>query len=108
VNLLLLKNRNGRLMLFRNFISFAVFLFLVCQVSLVVRVGRKRAIYIPRSVAEELGIGEGDKMVLEVVDGKIVLTPVKLGGRREFWGEVSVKEVEEVGEEITKGITGGR
>ena len=75
--------------------------------SLVVRVGRKRAIYIPRSVAEELGVREGDKMVLEVVDGKIVLTPVKPRGVKRFWGEVSVKEVEEVGEEITKEITEG-
>jgi len=106
VNLLLIRNGADVIrhpeILFLYCVSF-----LVRQVGLVVRVGRKRAIYIPKSVAEELGLKEGDRILLEVVDGKIVLTPVKLRGVRRFWGEVSVVEVEEVGEEVTKEVTEG-
>ena len=72
--------------------------------SQIIRVGRKRAIYLPKDVAEKLGVKEGDKLLLEVVEGKIVLTPVKLSAPRRFWGEVSVREVEEVGEEITRRV----
>jgi len=76
-------------------------------VSRVVRVGRKLAIYIPKDVAESLELREGDSMILEVIDGKIVLTPVKPVKRHEFWSEVSVREVKEVGEEVTRKVTGG-
>ena len=75
--------------------------------SLIIRVGRKRAIYIPKNVAEELGVEEGDRMILEIVGDKIVLTPVKPRGKQEIWGKVSVKEVEEVGEEITGEVIEG-
>ena len=70
--------------------------------SRIVRIGRKLAIYIPKDVAESLELREGDSMILEVIDGKIVLTPVKPVKRHEFWGEV-----EEVGEEITRKVTEG-
>ena len=97
-----------RLWHLKTIIYFLEVPYLVGQVGLVIRVGRKKAIYIPKSVAEELGIEEGDKLILEVVNGKIVLTPVKPKGVREFWGEISVREVEEVGEEITEEVTEGR
>ena len=73
-------------------------------VSKVVRIGRKRAIYIPKEIAEKLGLEEGDKVILEVIDNKLVLTPISIRGETEFWGEVSIKEVEEVGKEITDKI----
>lgn len=74
--------------------------------SQVIRVGKKRMIYIPKDIAEKLGVKEGDKMILEVIGDRIVLTPVKSRVEQGFWGEVSAKEVEEVGEEITREITG--
>ncbi len=72
----------------------------------IIQVGKKRAIYIPKHVAEEMGINEGDKMVLEVKDGKIILTHIKKVEENVFWGEVSIEEVEEVGEEITRDTLG--
>ncbi|MCD6313197.1 MAG: AbrB/MazE/SpoVT family DNA-binding domain-containing protein [Thaumarchaeota archaeon] len=60
------------------------------------------AVYIPKDMAERLGLEEGDKMVLQLVDDKLVLTPIKPPRMREAWGEVSMKEVEEVGEELTR------
>jgi len=75
-------------------------------VSQIVQIGRKRAIYIPKNVAEKLGLKEGDKVILDVVDDKIVLTPIKTHVEQEFWGEVDVEEVEKTGEEITKRALG--
>jgi len=74
----------------------------------IIQVGKRRAIYIPKQVADELGIEEGDKLILEVKNGKIILTHVKPVEKNIFWSEVSVGEVEEVGEEITRDITGSR
>ncbi len=72
----------------------------------IVQVGKKRAIYIPKHIAKEMGINEGDKMILEVKDGKIILTHIKKVRGNVFWGEVSIEEVEEVGEEITRDTIG--
>ncbi len=41
-----------------------------------IRVGKKRTIVIPKAVAEILGIDEGSKLRLSIVDGKIVLEPI--------------------------------
>ncbi len=70
----------------------------------IIRVGKKRVIYIPKDIAEKLDVKEGDKMILEITGDKMILTPVKSRLPHGFWGEVSVEEVEEVGEAITKGV----
>jgi len=41
-------------------------------------------------------------MILQLVDGKLVLTPIKPPKMQEAWGEVSMEEVEEVSEELTR------
>ncbi len=64
---------------------------------------RKLAIYIPKAVAEQLNISEGDKLLLEVRDGKIILGPIpKLIARRRYWSETTVEEVEAESEELIK------
>jgi AbrB family looped-hinge helix DNA binding protein len=69
----------------------------------VVRVSKKLAIYIPKAVAEQLNISEGDKLLLEVRDGKIILGPMpKLLVRRRYWSEATVEEVEAESEELIK------
>jgi len=78
----------------------------VKQVSQIVQIGKRRAIYIPKNIAEKLGLKEGDKVVLDVINNKIVLTPIKTGAEQEFWGEVDIEEVEKTGEEITKRALG--
>ena len=74
----------------------------------VIKVGKKRAIYIPKHIAEELGINVGDKLIQEVKDGKIILTHIKKVEKNVFWGEVTIEEVEKVGEEITRDLIGSR
>ncbi len=69
----------------------------------VVRVSKKLTIYIPKTVAEQLNISEGDKLLLEVRDGKIILGPVpKLVARRRYWSESTVEEIETESEELIK------
>ena len=70
--------------------------------SQIIRIGRRMAVYIPKDIAERLGLAEGDRMVLQLVNGRLVLTPIKPPRVQEAWGEVSMKEVEEVGEELTR------
>lgn len=41
-----------------------------------VRVGRSRAVPIPKSIAEALGIGEGSRLLLELEGDRIVLRPI--------------------------------
>jgi len=43
--------------------------------TLEVRVGKKRTIVIPKIIADLLNIDEGSRLILEVRDGKIILTP---------------------------------
>ena len=68
----------------------------------IIRIGRRMAVYIPKDIAERLGLEEGDRMVLQLVNGRLVLTPIKPPGVQEAWGEASMEEVEEVGEELTR------
>ena len=70
--------------------------------SQIIRIGRRMAVYIPKDVAKRLGLEEGEKMVLQLVDGKLVLTPIKPPRMQKAWGEVSMEEVEEVGKELTR------
>ena len=53
----------------------------------------------------KLGLKVGDKLVLEVIEGKIILTPIKLKKADKYWREASVSEIEEIGEEITRKIS---
>jgi len=76
------------------------------QTSVTVRVGRRYALYIPKRVAEVLGIEEGDLIAMEVRNGEIRLRPVKRPRLGEYWAEVSPEEVEEVGEELSRGALG--
>lgn len=64
-----------------------------------IRVGRKRTIVIPKSVAEALGIDEGSRLILEVRSGCIILKPVPDAIYLSLYGEkiarVSLGELEE-------------
>ncbi len=69
----------------------------------VVRVSKKLAIYIPRAVAKQLNISEGDKLLLEVRDGKIILGPMpKLLVKRRYWSETTIEEIEAESEELIR------
>jgi len=64
-----------------------------------IRVGRKRTIVIPKAVAEALGIDEGSRPLLEVRDGYIVLKPIpdaiSLSLKGEKIARITLEELEE-------------
>ncbi|QGR19728.1 AbrB/MazE/SpoVT family DNA-binding domain-containing protein [Stygiolobus azoricus] len=70
--------------------------------EITVRLGKRNAIYIPKTVTEKLNLKEGDKMILVVEGDKIELIPLRKPSR--YWTEVDPDEVEEVGEEITRAL----
>ena len=68
------------------------------------RVGRKGAIYIPRSILRQLGVEEGDQVVIRVEDEKRLILefipdPFLLAARRKPWARASVEEFERESEE---------
>ncbi len=76
------------------------------QTSVTARVGRRYALYIPKRVAEALGIEEGDLVAMEVRNGELRLRPVKRPRLGEYWAEVTPEGVEGVGEELSRGAVG--
>ncbi len=79
---------------------------MVVKSSLVVKVLPKGQITLPKSVREELGIEEGDVLILEKKEGRIELKKAKT--IKDFYGflkgkkSVSRKEIDEVIEEAVK------
>lgn len=72
-------------------------------VSRVVRVSKKNTIYIPKDIAEKLGISEGAYLELRVEGGKLVATPIPdpfwLALRGPKFAEATLEEVERTSEE---------
>ena len=68
----------------------------------IIKVGKRNTIHLPKAIVEELGIKEGDMLVLVYDKDKIELRQLKL--QRKYWAEVSFREVEEVGEEISRSL----
>ncbi|MEM4970263.1 MAG: AbrB/MazE/SpoVT family DNA-binding domain-containing protein [Sulfolobales archaeon] len=71
--------------------------------SSIVRVSKKNTIYIPKDIAEKLGIVEGSYLELRVEGDKLVAIPIP----NPFWlalkgtkfAETTLKEIERVSEE---------
>jgi len=75
----------------------------------VVQLGKKYTLYIPKSVATELGLQEGDYLLLETHEGRIVLQPVKPPRLpKKYWATVTLEEVEEEGERLTREMEGAK
>lgn len=71
--------------------------------QVVLRVGKKGAIYLPKRVMEELGIEPGDVLVMRVTKGnKLVLEfvpdPLTLAIKSRKWARTSVEDFEEESE----------
>ncbi len=77
--------------------------------SLVVRLSKKNAIYLPREVVEKLNLREGDRLLVEVRDNAIVLRPVpKLFDKNVvFWSSTTVEELEKESEELVRDLEEG-
>ena len=71
--------------------------------SLVARVGRKYALYLPREVVERLGLREGDRLLLSIRGDELVLRPLpRLLRERSYWAETTVEELEAESENLTR------
>ncbi len=73
-----------------------------------VKVGKKRTIVIPKSVAEALGINEGSRLLIEVKSGYMIVRPlpdaIYLSLHGEKLAKVTLNELEETSvEEQEKG-----
>jgi len=68
------------------------------NLSIEIRVGKRRTIVIPKAVAEALGIDEGSKLKLEVKGDCIILRSIpdaiQLSLRGEKIAKISLKELE--------------
>jgi looped-hinge helix DNA binding domain, AbrB family len=72
----------------------------VCMIRRV-RIGKKNMVYIPKELADAVGVREDDAMLVKVSSGKIELIPMgKTEG--EYWAEVTLEEIESVGEELSE------
>ncbi len=73
-----------------------------------VRVGKRRALYIPSEVARELDIAEGDLLILKVEGDRIILRPAqRLLVEREKWAETDFEEFEAESEELSREMESG-
>ncbi len=74
-----------------------------------IRVGKKRTIVIPKSVAEALGIDEGSRLRLEVRGDSIILKPIPDAIQLSLHGEkiakISLKDLEATSIEEQKKYT---
>ncbi len=72
--------------------------------ELILKVGKKGAIYLPKKVMRRLNIKEGDKFKLRIEDDKIVLEPIKnpftLALTTKKWAKTTVEEFERESEEM--------
>jgi len=66
--------------------------------TVVSKVGKKGAIYLPRHIMRMLGIREGDKVLIRVKGNKLVLEfvpdPFSLALRVKKWAKTTVEEFE--------------
>jgi AbrB family looped-hinge helix DNA binding protein len=52
--------------------------------KIIQKVGKRRAVVIPRDLCDEVGLQEGDFIELQAVDGMVVIRPKKLVDAREM------------------------
>jgi len=68
------------------------------------RIGKRRALYIPKSIAEALRIDEGTLVKLQVVKGKLVVKPLpdpfKIALEYPKFAKTTFREIEEASEGI--------
>ena len=64
-----------------------------------IRVGKKRALYLPREILEAVGLHEGDLIIVRVEGNRIVVERAPdaflLAARRSKWASTTVEEFEE-------------
>ncbi len=62
------------------------------SLTIVARVGKRRTLVIPKRMAEEVGLKEGDKVKLTLQDGKIIIEP----SRDAIWLSIHGRKIAKV------------
>jgi len=66
-----------------------------------IRIGKKYAIYLPKTIVDRLGLHEGDRLIVEIGKDKIIFrTLPRLLKERRYWSETTVDEFEEESKEL--------
>ncbi|HDI74735.1 MAG TPA: AbrB/MazE/SpoVT family DNA-binding domain-containing protein [Thermoprotei archaeon] len=72
--------------------------------TILLRVGKKGAIYLPKSIMKTLGISEGDRVLVKVEKNRLILEfipdPLSLALKVEKWCKTTVGEFEEESEKM--------
>jgi len=69
--------------------------------SLIVRICKKNAIYLPKKITERLNLREGDLLLVEIEENSIVMKPLpRLLKKRRIWSTTTIKELEEESEKM--------
>ena len=75
---------------------------------MVLRVGKKGMIYIPKKILSSMNIKEGDPVIVRVEDNKLILEiipdPLTLALRIKRWAETTVEEFEKNSEAMQEGL----
>ena len=62
------------------------------RLSQIVRIGRKYAIYLPKSIVDKLMLQEGDKLAIKAEENQIILKPLpKLLTKSSYWAETTIQ-----------------
>jgi len=69
----------------------------------IIRLGRKNAIYLPKSITEALGIKEGDRLRVTIKGDMIIIRPVpRLFVKRRSWASTTIEGLEAESEDLVK------
>ena len=72
------------------------------------RVGKKYALYPPKEMLKQLGLGVGDKVLYRLEEGKLVVEPLEnpfeYALKVEKWARTSLKELEEFSEKLQASV----
>ena len=74
------------------------------SLSVETRVGKKHTVYLPKAVVEATGLKEGDKVLLRVMDGTVVVEPLMDPLELALSGEKYPEQIEAIsfGEQETR------
>ncbi len=60
--------------------------------GLINRIGREDIIYLPKKIVRELGISEGDRVVISIEGDKIIIRPIrKFFRRKSYWSRTIIE-----------------
>ena len=66
-----------------------------------VRIGKRYAIYLPKAIVRELKLREGDRLIVECTEDRIILRLLpRLLRERKYWSETTVEEFERESEAL--------